>query len=513
MRAISLAKKNSLRQRKWWIVVPLLLLLVTELILVSQARLQASDDNGNENYTIANAHYYIYLNDEMNSTFPVREYLPSTRLAKRKNDRPPFLYDSDYPYPRLVVFYAHWCPHCQHYKPKFIESARKIEEHLRLKNVSTKVEWFAVSCVPHQHLCNHLMIDTYPQVKFYPAMSNHSDILSSREMQPAAILKRLQKKSAESSIASTQADASANGTLKQPSGFDENNVIHNNDNTNLYFMDRTNDQVLHDAYASLEFALRTAIFASEGSLPEPRNQAFRNWIHLLQVSLLPIDLFQPLVQDLTQQLDRITESEKVLIDLVNHHSKAAGIDTKQPWSPACVQHGTGYTCGLWQLFHIITIGMVEYYTSSSSPNRPSTNRHAVDGTPMAVADTIRAFVDYFFQCQECREHFLHDYESCGQDRCSRLVTSSTRQSNEWIQLPLWLYETHNAVNVRLQRERKERGEVDGTTRSDDVLWPPKSKCPRCWSSTTTTTTPNKDQQKFPLSKDDIMYKYLRLTYW
>jgi hypothetical protein len=179
------------------------------------------------------------------------------------------------------------------------------------------------------------------------------------------------------------------------------------------------------------------------------------------------------------------------------------------WSSSCLKHDAGYTCGLWQLFHIMSIGIVEWNQAV-----PST-RESEDliQPPMGVADALRNYVADFFLCDSCRTHFLKEYEACDHDRCNRLMDHQKGGTpSDWIELPLWLFETHNGVNVRLRKERiadynnnnNNNGGVGAgkkeETTEQDVLWPPKTKCPQCWLSDGRWD-------------EHMVYLYMRLEYW
>jgi hypothetical protein len=117
-----------------------------------------------------------------------------------------------------------------------------------------------------------------------------------------------------------------------------------------------------------------------------------------------------------------------------------------------------------------------------------------------VAVTLRNYIENFFGCEVCRENFLHGFDTCARDRCSRLHHSADSQS-EWEQLPLWLFEVHNGVNVRLMRERSER-EKWTPTREDEIKaeWPSRDACPQCW-------------REDGGWNEDVVYRYLRIEYW
>lgn len=48
---------------------------------------------------------FMYLSQPPEDVYPVQEYKAST-----PDEKPAFLFDPEYPYPRVVEFYAHWCP-------------------------------------------------------------------------------------------------------------------------------------------------------------------------------------------------------------------------------------------------------------------------------------------------------------------------------------------------------------------------------------------------------------------
>jgi hypothetical protein len=147
------------------------------------------------------------------------------------------------------------------------------------------------------------------------------------------------------------------------------------------------------------------------------------------------------------------------------------------------------------MFHIVTIGVVEW--NKFSPN-PSHHLKLI-----SVADTIRNYIEEFFLCEECRMHFMHEYDSCAHDRCNRFFDNVGKDAGvkEWRELPLWLYETHNGVNIRLRKERIERHEDESElTTQFEVIYPPLDACHSCWLS----------EGRWD---DDTIYDFLRHQYW
>jgi hypothetical protein len=127
-------------------------------------------------------------------------------------------------------------------------------------------------------------------------------------------------------------------------------------------------------------------------------------------------------------------------------------------------------------------------------NEDSPQRMAVSAED--AAKTLRDFIAYS-GCEEFAS-FLKAYDACELDRCSRLTQNATISS--WRQLPLWLFELHNAVNLRLMKERYEReGRVVTPEDELNTRWPPKEECPMCFDD--------------GILVEDSVLKHLRVEYW
>mmetsp|Transcript_14564 Transcript_14564/g.22772 ORF Transcript_14564/g.22772 Transcript_14564/m.22772 type:complete len:411 (+) Transcript_14564:339-1571(+) len=275
----------------------------------------------------------------------------------------------------------------------------------------------------------------------------------------------------------------------------------------------TKTQIYNDATVSFDFAMKNSIFTKSESLNHNETKVFHKWLDLLDKSLPPpMASLQKTVQTLVQHKHEIVESEHTLISYLHNKTQVKDEDSSYSWSTVCsppAKDGAagGYTCGLWQLFHILSMGVVEW-------NVLVTDDYQTIST-MEVADLMRNYIDHFFGCEECRTNFLNEYDSCAFRRCERLSHNHTKSRNESRQLPLWLWETHNAINLRLYHERVEReqeeeeahGGSNMTTMTrvtledkEDALWPHRQDCPTCWNEDGTF-------------QEDAVYKYLRVYYW
>ncbi|XP_060630438.2 sulfhydryl oxidase 1 [Anolis sagrei] len=107
----------------------------------------------------------------------------------------------------------------------------------------------------------------------------------------------------------------------------------------------------------------------------------------------------------------------------------------------------GFPCGLWTLFHLLTV-----QEALLSPYRSS---------PPEVLPAMRGYVRYFFGCRECAEHF----EGMAAESMSRV-----RNKDGAV---LWLWSRHNRVNYRLA------GAPSDDPKFPKIQWPPQDLCWSC----------------------------------
>lgn len=224
-----------------------------------------------------------------------------------------------------------------------------------------------------------------------------------------------------------------------------------------------------DAALSFEFALKTGIHMSNGALSSGEENAFRNWLQLLSKSL-PIQMKRThdIINLLLENFSVATQSQSDMDRLINRN---ISVEPKRSWHTCTYgDNKMGYTCGLWQLFHIMSVGVVEY----NRHNPPIPTRHA--------SETLRNYIEHFFQCEVCRLNFLDMYDTCAFGGCHRLSDKPASTEREWIELPMWLWETHNDVNVRLMGERLEQNKAlkPNLWEVQQARWPSLVACPDCW---------------------------------
>jgi hypothetical protein len=121
-----------------------------------------------------------------------------------------------------------------------------------------------------------------------------------------------------------------------------------------------------------------------------------------------------------------------------------------------------YSSGLWELFHMLSVSRAPRALPAA-----------------ALAEAIGTFVDAFFNCEQCRRHFLSAYDACDSGACALTdsavfagaatataaaaggsgsdKTSSSSNGGGYYKgregAAMWLWRAHNSVNMRLAHER------------------------------------------------------------
>lgn len=112
----------------------------------------------------------------------------------------------------------------------------------------------------------------------------------------------------------------------------------------------------------------------------------------------------------------------------------------------------GYTCGLWTLFHALTVQAYKNGFGSES------------FSPLKPLNVIRNWIVQFFGCKFCREHFAK-------------MTTKTFQMESHVTSPedvyVYLWKAHNIINARLRGRDTEDPEFP------KYQFPPVFLCPRC----------------------------------
>ena len=128
------------------------------------------------------------------------------------------------------------------------------------------------------------------------------------------------------------------------------------------------------------------------------------------------------------------------LDLYGVRMEHAGWDS-------CQGSPNPFSCGLWLLFHTLA-------------------GRASDEEAKDTILGIGTYVEYFFACGQCQEHFAHHIRQARQ----LAMAGGNRDA------VLWLWRVHNAVNVRVHADQK--GHHDFAS-IEAVMWPRREDCAAC----------------------------------
>ena len=329
-------------------------------------------------------------------------------------------------------------------------------------------------------------VDAYPQLFLFEDGSKEPKPIKGDQVHPFKILPllniHLDELAQEGAMAKAEEVELAAKTIRA--------TAHKHNLKEQFWLPRTKQDIYNDAHLSFDFAMRNSIFLENKPLEKEAAKAFAVWIEQLNSALPPTLILKACVTEIFASLENVVKSEKALLKIVDKYPPR-----KKNWSHSCTRGDkfAGYTCGLWEVFHIMSLGIVEWNVYSNGDDWYFFR-------PAEAATVLRNYIQHFFGCEVCRHNFLHAFDSCEYDRCSRLIPE-IGDLEEWKEIPLWLFETHNGVNRRLARERAERENREiSAAEYESVKWPSRHECPKCWGQDGSWNS-------------EIIYDYLRFTYW
>lgn len=141
----------------------------------------------------------------------------------------------------------------------------------------------------------------------------------------------------------------------------------------------------------------------------------------------------------------------------------------------------GFSCGLWTLFH---------YLSIQAANSERSHE------PLEVLQAVHGFVKHFFGCTHCSEHF--------QQMAERNHIWQIRTKDEAV---LWLWTAHNEVNRRLAGDHTEDPSFP------KIQYPSPEMCSQCYQQVLpfeSSTTPSSNAA-IQWNLSEVLY-YLRRVY-
>ncbi|KAG2768120.1 hypothetical protein PC129_g3003 [Phytophthora cactorum] len=347
----------------------------------------------------------------------------------------------------LVDYYAPWCPHCRHFAPEWERVANFYAK-------TDKVQVGAVDCTKNSEICNNENIHGYPGVKIHhvPADAEKAVMMPRGARGSKSVIDWAERLMEEHGIKSGVNIEDLTAQLKN---FRNAGVAEGDDGEMMY-----NDQSLemkykrlHDAGIAVVSTFQNGFFMGENVLEGERYEVALMWVEALAASF-------PMKKN-RQVLAMLVESMKTS----NHWNHADWKVLLRKWKEVAIgktfpvnlftsSEDTNwafcktYTCGLWTLFHSITVSDVK--ASKKGVTQP--------WKPSRIMAAIRLYVKNFFGCEECREHFmLSNPESV----IAELAASDKEGPHA---VAMWIWKMHNTVNKSLKKQQ----------------WPSKTACPICY---------------------------------
>ena len=256
------------------------------------------------------------------------------------------------------------------------------------------------------------------------------------------------------------------------------------------------EAVFHDAKASLILTLTSSMHYPPGSaLPPKEIRVLSDFLDLLQWALPP----ETKVHNLAEHLSEDAGWKKNKSGLLRILDKHSDYQTKQTWSSRCAAGSAGvYSCGLWSLLHILSVGVAERHNSVLGSSGISV---------LQAGEVMRSFIETFFiGCPSCRILFMDLYDEHAE---KTKALESTESNEDWRSLAVWIWDIHNEITIRVKSSKRMKGGRRMALSSS--LWPSGSECHACWRKSLTDDTGQ------VLSMDsydeDELYKHLRKIYW
>lgn len=310
---------------------------------------------------------YLYATPtDKDASYPVIEHLaPQDRgelIDPDIMDRPDFLYDPQNQGYRVVEFYIHWCNTCKLYAPIYRKFAAKIRELAATKNIAT----YAISCGPNRSLCLDQGVKGFPKIRLYkPGTDTFFELIHHTHIQPYMVLKELGIDFETSD--SGQADDWDIDTLLGEEAVGNAQGQHTlwqrleawikgqplQSSMMQPHRRRSREDLKGDVRLSFDYAMRNEIYTNSGNLTTEQQRVLLSWLQLLHKTLPKSWGMSELLHELIDNFVYIVRSEDYLLAVLNEYPADA-----EDWSLACSNGvaNEGYTCGLWEIFHIVTVG-------------------------------------------------------------------------------------------------------------------------------------------------------------
>lgn len=477
-----------------------------------------------------NTLFYLYDTKEAH---PIMEYIPSKEDAESATLTPSFVLEVTWP--RIVQFYHPLSPRCQELQESYVSIARGI----RRRSSRLPVEFHAVNCGIYREVCEaRFGIKSVPtiiglrsgriewmEISLTGSLGSLDGTISNKEDTAKDValsvehiahvmqftLDVVKKGHAGAAFARSSVGIDGHSPLDEsPVGGFVENEFPGGSSISYDSSIPLEDQVFHDAKSSLLSLLTSSLYSqlpSRSALPRDTAKALSEFLDLIRWAFPPETKVHDLAEDLHLDFKSVTSGEDGLLKVLERHMI---LGKEITWSSGCsAQAKGGYSCGIWSLLHILSIGVAERHASVVGDADTVSVNHA--------GQVMRSFIDKFFiGCNSCRELWieLYDEACCGAsntDNLAELIVEAGSKGDEWRNLSICIWKVHNEVTIRRQQS-KGKGYYREQSRmaSASSLWPRKEDCPGCWESLTDDTGQMLNMDSYDRKE---IYDHLNKRYW
>ena len=407
-----------------------------------------------------------YLFTDKQKSFPVVEFKSS---ADESLNIPSFVLETTWP--RIVYIYYPNQSKFDYFHSAYVQVAR----HIRHES-DILVLFYAISCAAHKTMCSNSDLIKHTGVPILKAYESESikgtEILIEESSNTIENMNKIVNQlSTALSIGSfpmmTHQMPDQGGDISNQSGNMED----------IGNMKITNENMLQDTYNdALKAFILTIRYNIYGDFEEVKDDGslllsytkagvLRDFLDLCYWTLPPDWNIHEILIRLRNDVSYISEGPKYLKSLLSDQNAMGKIE----WSESCmsttlkvvvtevIDHSS-YSCGLWKLLHIISVGVSEARTKAMGD---------VDRTRPAYAGwVIRDFISEFIPdesqrkknllehkigwCKGCKKQLISSFDSCKKDDlCIDFVTSDSQLTDEASKVVAeWLWGVHEATKIK-----------------------------------------------------------------
>lgn len=434
---------------------------------------------------------------------PIIEFKPEEEDAESASLTPSFVLEVTWP--RVVLLYHPQSPRCKKIQFLYVQVARGVKR----RSSRLPVEFYAVNCGKYRDVCESdqgFSIQTVPTLvglRSGQIDSFELDFASPSSVQGIETIdKTVESVAQQMGLSLDKAKGSGSVSSAFAHDMDAESVLEGVDASQMFESRRAENNVydspvsfteavFHDAKASLILTLTSSIQYPPGSA---EIRVLSDFFDLLQWALPPETKVHNLAEDLSKDAAGWKKSKPGLLRILDKHTDYR---KKQIWSSRCAAGAGGYSCGLWSLLHIVSVGVAERHSSVLGSSRISV---------LQSGEVVKSFIETFFiGCQSCRVLFMDLYD----EHAEKSLALKNAESNEdWRSLAIWFWDIHNEITIRSSVKR-----MKGKRRMalSSSLWPSGSECHACWRKSLMDDT---GQVLSMYSYDmDELYMFLKKIYW